>query len=62
MGEGDRLEEDRHSYHGDLGVGGVQDPPHCWHNVVVLQPDEQPPLLLTRLKQNLAMGEGWIYR
>ena len=56
MGKGDGLKENRHGYHGNLGVGGVQDLPHRWHNVIVLQPDEKPPLLLASLKQNLVMG------
>ena len=61
MGERYALEENWDGYHGDLGVGGVQDLPHRRHDVVVLQPDEQPPLLLACLKQNLAIG-GFGYK
>ena len=47
------MEEDGDGDHGDLRVGGVKDLPHRRHDVVVLQPDEQAPVLLASLKQNL---------
>ena len=41
VGGGNGVEEDRHRGGGDLGVAGVQLPPHVRHELVVLQPDEE---------------------
>ena len=54
------MEEDGDGDHGDLRVGGVKDLPHRRHDVVVLQPDEQAPVLLASLKQNLMFLENYV--
>ena len=43
---------------GDLGVAGVQLPPHVRHDVVVLQPDEEAPVPAAGLAQQHLLVEG----